>query len=358
MFEVVLQRVLRAVFGGGSSIDIKATQDGLQSIGFEHRQGRSLNDFFEGYLTSAAGVATRPDLDDYWTGAGLTIPADYATLALFSRRPFNYGVVVAHGRFSTLAADGQWEFVGFEHDGGHRIPYLLAIRAGNIFYFFANGAVYRSLVLTSLLPANYATADHYYQVKLNKCSGEFYIDDELKAIFLFGVPEDLPVWQDNPPYALRSFPYGIMGVGQCICFEIWRGAADAGVPHTFPIVNDSQNRLVVADGDSLPPRQFALYTESTATKWNALATAIAVTSHPVPVWGYARKTLLFEANAAGTLQVQVYTGGAWRTWATIVLVANVLEVYNLNGEVPIARCIYTPVGADTIAVAEWHLGGE
>ena len=355
-----LPQDLKDVFGAGTNVDLRSIDDGLQSIGFEHRQGRSLDDFYEGYLRSVAGVATRPALDNYWTAAGLTIPANYTTLALFSRRPFNYGAVVMNGRFSTFALDGQIEFVGFEHDGGHRIPYLLAYRYANHFNFVASAATTVHLRLDTLLPADYDTADHHYQVKLNKCSGEFYIDDVLKAIMLFGVPEALPTWENNPPYALGSFISGIMGIGQSVCLEIWRDVLNAGANHTFPILNTSANNLVAADGDPLPPRQFALYTQNTATKWTGLATAIAVTSHPVPVWGYARKTLVFQANAAGTLDIQVYAGGAWRSWVPggITLVANQLEVYNLNGEVPIARCVYTPVGADTITLAEWYLGGE
>jgi len=53
--------------------------------------------------------------------------------------------------------------------------------------------------------------------------------------------------------------------------------------------------------------------------------------------------------------VQVYVGGAWRDYVEKTLTADELWTYIITADYPIARCIYTPVATDTIAVAEPYL---
>jgi len=354
MFEDVLKRVLQAVFGGGSSIDLDASLDALQSIQLEHRIDRSLNDFFNGRISPVVGVTHKIDLDTYWTSSGLRIPPGHRFLSVYTRAVYLYGHIGIWTKLGPLSIDN-FDLIEFETGGGSR-----GVKAG-----FLRGAAFEAprwggnsataLLADIFLPADYATAEHLYSIKVNRPNVEIYIDENLIGVGLIGLPEPIPVWQNNPPYNLGGCKVTGTNIAVPALIEIDGGGAE----YLFPC-NPNSNNYIAANGDPLPPRQYALYTENTATKWNGLATNVARTSHPVPVWGYPRKTLVFQANAAGNLAIQVYVGGGWRAWVPggITLVANQLEVYNLNGEVPIMRAVYTPVGADTITLAECYLGGE
>jgi len=353
MFEGVLQRVLQAVFGGGSSIDIKAAQDGLQSVDRAFREGRSLNNFYRGFVTPPGGGAEVLDMDTYCTLAGITIPAGYRHLQFSSRTHRMYPSVsfLTQLSVSALTPDLLFEFLVWS--GTEGFPAVEFGTHGDAAAFNTGRAGFPHLLgVTDLLPADCNTARHLYTIKVSRSMSELWIDENIVAVCLHDLPEAIPDWDNNPPYALGSSEIVIAGGSLRVGVILDNNGDTALLP-----LNIFHGRIGLTDGDPTPPRQYPLYTESTATEWKGLATAIAVTSHPVPVWGYPRKTLVFQANAAGNLDIQVYSGGGWRSWVPggITLVANQFEVYNLNGEVPIARCIYTPVGADTITLAEWYL---
>ncbi len=358
MFETVLQRVLKAVFGGGADIDIKAAQDALQSIQLEHRVGRSLNDFFNARTNPRVDGAYLPNqrvenLDELWTADGYKCPAGYGPLATYSRKVFQYPILGAYGTLPPM--DGGTEFsvwIGFETGAGARTPIVALHEMQDKCYFQGHST---SPEITSLLPADYATHNYIYTIKVNKQNGELWIEEpgipHLRGVILYGLREAIPTWENNPPYALASYP-APLSASMPAFLEASRGGEEIVVP-----ISSLGNNFVAADGDPLPPRQYALYTESTATKWTGLAPGAVITSHPVPVWGYPVKTLVFQATAAGNLDIQAYVGGGWRSWVPggITLVANQLEVYNLNGDVPIIRCVYTRVAAETITVAEAYI---
>jgi len=354
MFEAALQRVLRAVFGGGSSIDIRANLDALQSIQIEHRLGRSLNDFFNGRITPhATGVAERVDLDKYWTSAGLVCPAGYGPIAAYSRKAFSYPIL-SLDTVLTAPGVGVNNYIGFE-DGGGFPCFLAALRTLTEVLFGimeVGGLVIVNFHIQPLLPADFATERHHYQIKINRCNVELTVDRELVLVVLLGLPETIPTWENNPPYVIGSVAGLFAPKSVTSLFEVVSPGTGSDI-----LLYPGLNMFTLVDGDPLPPRQYALYTESTNTKWNGLAPGAVVTSHPVPVWGYPKKTLVFQATAAGNLDIQVYSGGGWRSWVPggITLVANQLEVYNLNGEIPIARCVYTRTAAETITLAEWYL---
>lgn len=288
------------------------------------------------------------DIDTYWTNDGFTNP-EGSWLMAYSKKSWIYPAFAIEAILPTL---GPNLVDGFGLESGGRGPINLACFNQIINGFYLTGGtsrLYTRKRIDFFLPADYDSAMHVYSIKLNKCNAEAYIDDKLVGIILFGLPEAIPTWQNLPPYTLFSTPSTSMAMRTLMAIAI-------ETTTSFTIENRwDAFQMVCNDGDPLPPRQYALYTENTSTKWNGLETDAAVTSHPVPVWGYPIKTLCFQSNAAGTLDVQVYTGGAWRTITSIALVANTLRIYNLNAEVPIARCIYTPIGADTINCAEWML---
>ncbi len=346
--SIDIAQVLRDVFGAGTDIDLRANRDAFETTQYIHRQDKSLSDFFSSWPAN---------LDDFWLPSGFTSITGEVRQA-YSRKAFHYPVLSVRARWPAMAADAGEAFIGFE-SGSHGIASLAYLALSYTVFRFAAGLGNQApgaigiLDVENLMPADYATAFHQYSIKINKCSVELYIDAVIKGIILLGLPEAIPEWENNDPYALGSSISPTMGMGVNTLIEVARPAG----PITLVCVSNAE-QFVALDGDPLPPRQYALYTVNTSTKWNGLATAgVVLTSHPVPVWGYEKKTLLFQADAAGNLDIQVYTGGAWRPWVPggITLVANQLLVYNLNGEVPIARCIYTPTNADAITLAEWYL---
>lgn len=322
--------------------------DALQSIQLEHRLGRSLNDFFNARI-SAAGVISRIDLDAYWTAAGLACPVGYSGLAVYSRRTFSYGSVYTRAKLPTLAANLE-AWVGFEVGAGGQHPISALHLMGTKAYIFAGSAfVTKALEITSLLPANYDSWPNMVFIKLNRCSVELSINGTLKGIVLYGLTEAIPDWEDNPPYALGGCLQPAHASSLTTLLEISKNNEAI----TFPI-DITSNSFAAADGDPAPPRQYTLYNESTATKWIGQAIAAGtITSHPVPVWGYPRKTLNFMANGAGTLLIQLYSGGGWRTAQTVPIAANTLNVQVIDLETPIIRCQFTPTAyPTTVTLAE------
>ena len=211
-----------------------------------------------------------------------------------------------------------------------------------------------------MLPSDYDTAENHYRIFRYKGGWWFTINNTLRAVILDGVPEGTPTWENNPPYALGSITES-MGKE----FQFKTKVSDrsdepdyeTGDAFTFEL-SSKRPLFGLWSGQPTPPRQFALYNENTSTRWSGLATGGSVqTSHPVPIWGYPNKTLYFESDAAGTLDIEVYVGGGWRVYDSPSITANELLSYNLPAEMqaPIMRCVYTPTNADTIAYGEVHL---
>ena len=337
----------------------RINDDALHAPNWMARFGKELSFYYN------AVTATLPPrrylespVDEYWKETGILLPADRGVIYIGSRASFNYPLVrLQHTKLPTLESGREW-YIGVE-EGPSPLTGIVALSGHDINAYFVVGTWqdFARGKITNLLPSDYDTStNNEYSIKVNKCYGELYIQDVLKAVGLFGMQNSIPRWENNPPYTLFGCRSPILASRFPLFIEMVRSGAN--IDDWIWALNPRFATLGFAAGDPLPPRQYSLYTENTGTKWNGLTTSTPITSHPVPVWGYPRKTLLFQANAAGTLAIQVYAGGAWREWASITLTANTLEVYNLNGEFPIARGIYTPVGTDTIAVAEWMMGGD
>lgn len=331
---------------------VRSNDDGLQATLLEHRIGRSLNDFFVARQYLDGVTPTKANVDDYWTTAfgPLTAPN---IVAIYSRRAFAYPFLVVATTL-TAPAVGAISWIGLENGAQGYGGYVALIGGGATnwkFGAFAAGQFTPQLDIQSLLGINYTTYAEQYTFKLNKCNAELWtarIRNTPMAVILHGLNEAIPSWE-AAPYALGGL-VAPMPAQMTTLIEV------QGTVSSFGCNMSGANHFVAADGDPLPPRHYTVYTENSTTKWRALATGgVALTSHPIPVWGYQTKTLLFEANAAGTLEVEVYVGGAWRVMATPTVVGNELLQYDLTAEVPIVRLVYTPTNGDTIAAAEWFL---
>jgi len=333
-------------------------QDGLQSIQLEHRIGRSLDGFFNTRIFGFDGnpLSHRGSTDDMWTDDGLVIPegdpAVTCGAAIYSRRVFKYPSLSTYTKLPDELVRN-W-YIGFE-SGSQGTTGIFCLRSSTPGFTYIGGGVRSSLFwarVDSLLPADILTAEYDYLLKINKHTCEFFVDGVLLSVMLMGLQEAIPTWENNDPYTLHSTPVCI-AVEISTLLEIYAAGGDV----TFPLaITPNLNDFVASDGDPMPPRQYAMYKESTDTQWTGLATGGNLqTSHPVPVWGYERKTLHFMATGAGTLTVQIYSGGGWRDLATPAVAANTFLTYDLAVETPIVRCTYDPSNGDTITLAEWYL---
>lgn len=288
----------------------------------------------------------------------LTIPASLEGVAIYSKMAYKYPLLST--RFVQLPdltgfPNATQVWIGFENGSGGGtglacflyildtgVEYIRAVMWGNF------GQANRYVDITALCP-NYKTTQHRYSLHLTRSMAIYYYDINPVAFGLITPPNYSFASIVGPPYALFCVDNPVSPI-QCALFEA-RGMYNALT------VNLPPYGFRVSDGEPTPPMQIPVYTTGTSTKWAGLATNVQVTSHPIPIWGYSRKTLGFQSNAAGTLVIQIYAGGAWRTYDTPAIVAGTLLSYHFPQEMqyPIINLIYTPVGADTIAVAEVNL---
>ena len=330
--------------------DLKINDDALQSIQNEHLKERSLNDFYNARIYNpTTGKSTRPDLDDLWTVDGYRKPKGYQYFAAYSRKAFKYPVLSAYGKFPT-GKTGLRNWIGFEAGGCSRL-YIAALRQSDTDFYLCCGETppWFLAKITNLMPSHYDTTNNIYTIAVSESRTELFINRVLRGVGLHCLSEDIPKWENNPPYAIMSVKSPAISVVTTL-IEIC-GPAEEEVILGFGYGSS----FMASDGNRCPPRHFAVYTENSSTKWAGSTFSDTVTSHPIPVWGYTKKCFLFQSNAAGTIAIEVYAGGDWREVVSETVTANELWDYVLNLEVPIARMKYTPTNSDTIAVAECNL---
>jgi hypothetical protein len=122
-------------------------------------------------------------------------------------------------------------------------------------------------------------------------------------------------------------------------------ASGRSLPATSDVVAPlSPYRFRVSDGKEIVPLALPLYLDDTDTALAGYSiTSGSVTSHPIPTFGYTRKTIYLMASQGGTLEVQVFTlTGNWRTYDTVSTPANTLLSYTLDDEAILSRAVFTP----------------
>ena len=337
---------------------LRSIDNGLQSVHVGHRLGRSLNDFFNAIgINITTGYDDRIDLDRAWTDIGLSLLPGYINTAFYTRRCFMYPHLSTAIRGLPIPTPGKMFWIGVG-DRVQRMPGIACLYMDEEMGYRLMVGTNDSFVLPyvqAILPADFATMTHFYEFKLNKSNFEFYVNGILRGVVLFGVYDPIPTWENNFPYVLASCRSTI--APELTAFvENWDPIDRTQVIQLYPRQNPIKlypNNFVVSSGDPLPPGQYPLFTENTPTMWrNGTLSGLENTSHPVPVWGYTTKTLLFQSGAGGMLRIEIFAGGAWREYQTRTLTADKLEVIALTAEMPLVRCIYDAVATDVIAVAE------
>jgi len=295
---------------------------------------------------------------DYWvqqryayplTGQ-LTCPASLRAVAIYSKRAFNYPVLVAEGTPPDLAgypANSQF-YVGLENGAGGGTG-IAAFRfrtpdgVSNVVEAIIGSQVaWRTVDITTLLPPDYLTTRRKYGVYLSRTCVKFTLDYvEKENVLAYGLLTDgsyfTPI--SGPPYALFSFE-GSFSRSLCTLMEVIGRGMELSADF-------SPAYLRVSDGDPQPPRVFELYVTGTNTKFAEYSLASGtLISHPVPVYGYESATIKFRANqatgAGGLIVEELLQTGNWRTYDARTYGANDYFVYPLGGDCVLIRLSYTP----------------
>lgn len=270
----------------------------------------------------------------------LRCPPEKRFVAIYSKKAWEYGYASFRTKLPTLTVDNQEVWMGFENDsatGSGIAAFCLRRLAGvtNLRAYCGGAFSPLDTGITSALPADYLTMRHVYTIMVTKHGSEFYIDNSLVAVAV-----------TSPFLNFTSIaypPYVILRVNRPFTPMITTllEVRGEGVELILPLA-PSQTRI--NDGDPLPPRCYTLYAAGTTTLLAGLTLAAgSTTSHPVPVFGYSSKTLLFRADGAGTLSIQVLTQtNNWREYDSLPVLANTLLSYIMTGDAALTRVVFTP----------------
>jgi hypothetical protein len=297
--------------------------------------------FYKDPSTGAKTLLDKQCLSKYWHVEDLNWQNSYIAppsppqnycLQIYTRNSWKYpwgGVIAKLPNLSTVT--GYFFLFGFEPGPGGDWGIVDFMIRNGVFYADCQGTW---AGITSMLPSDYYTAYHRYSIKLNKSTVEYYIDDVLVAVGVRGVSFTTI---NGPPYTVLGSYNARVGFDEAPAFiELYYTSVSQY--YTDP----TQFRAM--DGDPLPPRDYPLYLTGTNTKMAGYSISSgSVTSHPVPVFGYAMKTLYFQAGQAGTLSIEALTlTGNWRTYDSVSVSAGTLKVYPMAGDAVLARVTFTP----------------
>jgi hypothetical protein len=299
-------------------------------------------------LSSPPNVSIQP-ASKYWiltaqtdlpTGY-LTCPSSISGLSLYSKRAFNYGQISVKTKLPNMTGypSNAWIFFGFESGwaAGTGIAAFKWDAFNRLWALLATPFWYKQRLVdvTSMLPTDYQTNYHIYTVKLNKNMAVFYIDNMVVAYSLI-TPNSFINAISPPPYGLFSIETDIAS-SQLALIEI--GGRGMTLNLDLPYYN-----VRVNDGDPLPPQVIKLYQAGTNTLLaNLSISSGSVSSHPIPTFGYGKKTLYFMADQSGTLLIEVLTQtNNWRTYDSVSVLASTLKIYPMAGDAVLARLTFTP----------------
>jgi len=321
-----------------------------------------LDAHFNARIALSGGTNLSVKASNYWVQTGynppflgyVTLPAGNRVTSIYSKHAFSYPLLSVRVQLPDWTNIGEGVerdlYFGFENGcgAGNGLTSFVFVRGSTnadamyCFVFGDYGKRYAKLNITSLLPSDYKTAIHVYTVKVARQLALFSIDSNIVAIILFTPNFSYnanTVVTANPPYGIACVPCNI---SQFLTSLIELYALSAlSVDLSAPL---SPYSFRLSDGDPIQPLALPLYVQNTSTKLAQYSISSgSVSSHPIPVFGYERKTLLFMANQAGTLNIEALTStGNWRTYDSVSVSANTLLSYKIAGDVVLARATFTP----------------
>jgi len=286
---------------------------------------------------------------DYWslsstyyppvTYGELKCPADLWSVAVYSKRPYNYACFFL--KLTDIPYDDQYIYWGLENDANVGTGMLsfnfYKLGGAEHFRILAGGGFGVTVLdIDECLPANAKTARQRYAIIGLRNWGEFYVNGKLVAVAVnspnLGFSNIEP-----PPYAIVPVKFTSYAPRMLALLEVMgRTKSDLTLP-----INPYDVRL--GHVPEQMPRVFRLYQTGTDNLLAGLSVDPDVTSHPIPVFGCEGKTLLFQADGSGTLRIEVLTqADNWREYDSITVSANKLVAYSMTGEAVLARIYFAP----------------
>ena len=310
---------------------------------------------FNARLIEADGErAVRPS--EYWVqeelrsggGGYVKVPKGVGGIAIYSKRAFRYPTLVVYAKLPRLALAGdEYDlrlYIGLEDGSAGSLAAFRLITTttvDNRLDAIAGrwSVLWRYVPIDANKPEDFDTAKHVYSVSARRNMIMFSIDG--RPVHFALTPHggvNAPVKSNVKPYSItinQPLPAALTTL-----IEL----------HARPVANEDKVAPIapfdfrVAEGHEVEPLALPLYIEDTDTKLAGYTVESgSATSHPFPIFGYARKSIYFMADQAGTLSIEVYTtAGNWREYDSVSVTANSLAVYNMVGEALLARVAFTP----------------
>ena len=279
------------------------------------------------------------------TRGKITRPSDFDTLAIYSKRAYNYGILETYILYPELE-DGERVWVGFENGAGAGTgiaSFMFTKESGVDKLYVVAGGMYGPptfLDITNLLPDDYKTSPQYYGIHVLGNIIEFFLARVLVAVAI-NSPHQSSDWSISGP------PYGVLpatGVSPSMTTLIELINPAGPLERTLYL---GPYYFRVADGMPKAPRVYRLY-ETGLRIFFAGKTVESgtLTSHAVPVFGYDGKTFYFMADTdseTNGLVIEVMTqSGNWREYDSVTYTANDFWYYPIGGDAVLARLRYTP----------------
>jgi hypothetical protein len=283
---------------------------------------------------------------------GLTLPKDKRSVAIYSRRAFIYPELYVYAKLPSLSLVGnetqQTLYLGLEHGSGayngiacFRLDTTTSVTNKLYASIGPLNGVY-TLNIDVAKPSDFNTAYHSYRVILSKNLVILSIDSRIRAVAIQCLEGGTKAVKENVlPYSILLIPQMASALPAFVEFYAAGRTQQAPSDITIPL---TPYRFRVADGKEITPLSLPLYIDSSDTKLAGYSISSgSVSSHPIPTWGYPNKTIVFMANQAGTLDIEVYTlTYNWRTYDSVSVPANTLVKYVMSGNPVLARVTFTP----------------
>jgi hypothetical protein len=346
---------------------LRETLDLHSTFQWEHFLEQGVDAHFIARTIGLNGVESPAKASDFWKvvdyatyEGSFTLPASLSGVSVHSRRAFKYPQLYGYLKMPDLTPVGSETYMSFRigfrqsPDNFNGAAYFeLSTEVGyasNVLRAYAGtlaGGILPSL--EAVKPSDFLTTYHSYRIAVAKNNVLFFINSALRAVFVQCLPEaSYSVYNNAPPYAISLIPP--LASSLSAFMEIYTDrSSPAPADFTAPV---SPYDIAVSDGKEIIPLTLPLFKEGTDTVLAGYAVSSgSVTSHPIPTFGYSRKTLYFMADQAGTLEVQVFTyssafvpayGLLWKNYDSVSVPANTLLKYSINDEVVLARVVFTP----------------
>ncbi len=344
-----LAQILQDVFGGGSVLGISnplpvdvvpgapSSVDGLFRLGIQGSEqvvpggvGRpaSASMLFYGF----DGIGSVP-ADQIWVDIAATPYAELIRVVgmtsaqIYSKMQFKYPHFAVYTRFPTLVGSvaGTSHYLGLENGASAGIGLTIFIHnlvAGvDTLLCHCNHANYN---VTTLIPADWMTALHYWGVKINRLSADFFCDGVLLATIASDI--GLLASTQTGDYGI-SINSPVPNRAQASVYAVFIGIEGGAGPDVWPV---SKFYLTLVETDPDTPRVYNLMDLATLVGG---ATSTLANILPVIAGRSFAITVTLTYNGAATAGSRIhlrtsydgtnYDTEDWDTWAPTGFVAGV-----------------------------------